>query len=164
MKTCSVCGKIYKDEHLNFCLEDGGVLIEDKDDAPPTILLNQTRTTNPNYSDYEPSSPWGTQPIQTYQQSQPVYQNYQSPGMPTGSNQVLPIISLVLGIVGVFCCWGGIAFGIGAAITGYIGYQNAERDPMNYGGRGMAIAGLVLGIVALVFSALFIIFSIIGSF
>lgn len=146
MKSCSICNQIYNDENLNFCLNDGGVLIEDKDDAPPTIQMNQVRTTQPNWSEHEPSSPWGSQPLQQQQPNQPFYP---MAAMPPGQNQVLPTISLVLGILSIvlFCCYGGFPFGIAAMITGFLGYQNTNNDPQQYGGRSMAIAGMVLGII-----------------
>jgi len=162
MKTCSICNQIYNDENLNFCLNDGGVLIDDKDDAPPTIQMNQVRSTNPNFSDYEPSSPWGSQPLQQHQPNQPLYQTANTV---SGQNQVLPTISLVLGICGLvlWCCYGGFPFGIAALITGYLGYQNAEKEPLQYSGRGMAIAGMILGIVSFLGTIMLIILGIAGS-
>ncbi|MCY7376645.1 MAG: DUF4190 domain-containing protein [Pyrinomonadaceae bacterium] len=145
MKSCSICNQTYTDANLNFCLNDGGVLIEARDDAPPTIQMNRGRTTQPNWSLNEPSSPWGSQPLQP-QQNQNLY-----PMATTapGQDQVLPTVSLVLGILSIvlFCCYGGFPFGIAAMITGYLGYQNTNNDPQQYGGRGMAIAGMVLGII-----------------
>lgn len=162
MKTCSICNQIYNDENLNFCLNDGGVLIDDKDDAPPTLQMNRVRTTDPNFSAYQPSSPWGSQPLQQQQPNQPLYQMANTTA---AQNQVLPTISLVLGICGLFlwCCYGGFPFGIAALITGYLGYQNAEKEPLRYGGRGMAIAGMVLGTIGLLMTIMLIIVGVAGS-
>jgi hypothetical protein len=55
--------------------------------------------------------------------------------------------SLVLGIVGVFMCF-VIVPSILAVIFGGIGVSRANRNPA-VGGRGRAIAGLLLGIVSL---------------
>ena len=36
--------------------------------------------------------------------------------------------------------------------------KNVDTDPMKYGGRGMAIAGMVIGIVTFLASVFFLIF------
>ena len=64
-----------------------------------------------------------------------------------GQNQTLPIVSMVLGIISIVTCCYGLPFGIAAAITGYIGMNNANNNPMIFGGRGFAIAGLIMGII-----------------
>ncbi len=80
-------------------------------------------------------------------QNQQIGQNtpFQPPAPGTGSvNQTLPIISLVLGIVSL-CCYISPLTGLGALITGYLGMKNANNDPRAYGGKGLAIAGMILG-------------------
>jgi len=74
------------------------------------------------------------------------------PGPRVRSGQVHPvaIVSLVLGIMSLTmgcCCWLHIPLGIGAAITGGFGISMAKQGS---GGKGMAIAGLVMGIIALI--------------
>jgi hypothetical protein len=67
------------------------------------------------------------------------------------------VASLVLGIVGMallFVPFIGVLLGILAVVFGYMGMKRAEA---NGGGRGLAIAGLVLGIVAAAFGLLFVI-------
>jgi hypothetical protein len=56
------------------------------------------------------------------------------------------------------CCAGGIWLGVPAAVLGFLGLRNAENNPMRYSGRGMAIGGIVLGIITFLASVLFIIF------
>lgn len=60
-----------------------------------------------------------------------------------GQNKTLAIVSLVCGILG-FCC--GI-LGIVGVVTGFMAKNNADANPAEYGGRGMAIAGIILGAV-----------------
>jgi hypothetical protein len=161
MKKCPVCNQTYTDETLNFCLSDGGTLTKVTDDPPPTVFMNQARQTNQNWTKNEPFTPPSYQPISPWQNQQinqnPVYMSsnpYQTP------NQTLPTVSLVLGIIGVvFCCW-GFPFGIAALITGYLGYNNSNTNPTMYGGRGLAIAGMILGAIS-IFEVLF--FIIIGA-
>lgn len=162
MKTCTVCNQTYHDDNLNFCLNDGGLLTEYRDDAPPTIQLNRGRTTQPNWSENEPSSPWGSQPMQPRNQTFYPVANQMSV---QGQNQTLPTVSLVLGIMSIvlFCCYGGLPLGLAAIITGWLGYQNTNNDPMQFGGRGMAIAGMIMGAVGLIGMILLIILGVLGN-
>ncbi len=71
-----------------------------------------------------------------------------SAGAPQQSG--LAITSLVLGILGLVCMLGPLT-GIPAIICGHIAHNRTRRDPQQYGGGGMAIAGFVLGYVSLVY-------------
>jgi hypothetical protein len=80
-------------------------------------------------------------------QNQEIGQNtpFQPPPVtPDGANKTLPIISLVFGIVSL-CCYVSPLTGIVALITGYLGMKNANNDPANFGGKGLAIAGMITG-------------------
>jgi hypothetical protein len=61
-----------------------------------------------------------------------------------GLNQTLPIISLVLGILSL-CCYVSPVTGLGALITGFLGMKNANNNPAEYGGKTLAIVGMILG-------------------
>jgi hypothetical protein len=85
-------------------------------------------------------------PVQSWE-DQPVGQNtpFQPPAAGTGSlNQTLPIVSLVLGILSL-CCYISPITGIAALITGFMGMKNVNRDPATYGGKTLAIIGMILG-------------------
>jgi len=159
MKICSICNQTYTDENLNFCLSDGGLLTQLKDDSPPTIQMNESRTTQSNWGNYETASPWQNQPLQTNQSSIPNQQFY-PPGAVRGKDQTLPTISLILGILGIVlsCCYLGFPLGLAAAVTGYLGFQNTNKDSMQYGGRGLAIAGMILGAIGFLVNLLLVIF------
>ena len=164
MKRCLKCGQTYSDETLNFCLNDGELLIRQAgyeppptqfaDDSPPTVLLNQPRVTNPiDWAHSSLAHPQGSTPATTNQQ-------FGIAGYSAARDQTLATISLVMGIVSVFavCCLGGIWLGLPAAIVGFIAMRNVENNPAKYSGRGMAIAGMVLGIVTFLASLFFLIF------
>ena len=90
-------------------------------------------------------------------QNQQIGQNtpFQPPAAGTGSvNQTLPIVSLVFGIVSL-CCYISPLTGIVALVTGYMGLKNANNDPANYGGRGLAIAGMITGGVFLLLGLIY---------
>lgn len=157
MKICSVCNQTYADDNLNYCLTDGGTLTSYNDDAPPTIMLNRARTTQQNWENYQtPPTNWGNQPLQQQNQSyQPVPQNQPFyPAAVQGQNQVMPTVSLVLGIVSIMfaCCYGGIPFGAAALILGLIGLKNVNENPIQFGGRGLAVGGIVTGVIGLLIS------------
>lgn len=69
---------------------------------------------------------------------------FQPPVAAGGQNQVLPIVSLVFGIISV-CCYVSPLTGLVALITGFLGMKNANNDPNQYGGKGLAIAGMITG-------------------
>ena len=159
MKICQVCKQTYSDDTQNYCLNDGNILEKVGDDAPPTVFMNQARTTNQNWSDYETKNQWQNQPLANNQPYGMVGQN--APLKAEGQNQTLAIVSLILGILGIlltFCCYAGIPLGIGALITGYLATNNIKNEPMVYSGRGMALGGMITGALGLVFTIFWIIF------
>lgn len=145
MKHCPKCGKSYSDPQLNFCLEDGELLMQPSvteqaylDDTPPTVMLNEARVTNP--------ANWQA-PVVPYQQPQ-----MHAPYAAAGPNQTLAITSLCLGISSVtigWCCSLGLLLGPAALITGLIALSQIKKDPQKYTGRGLAIGGIVTGSVFL---------------
>lgn len=46
MKVCPTCQQTYADEGLNFCLNDGAVLVKKDAPAPETVFMNQPPPTN----------------------------------------------------------------------------------------------------------------------
>ncbi len=72
----------------------------------------------------------------------------------------MAITSLVLGIVG--CCFLGPLTGIPAAIVGGLAMKKIKNEPTVYGGNGMALAGLILGILATVIGIITIILFVAG--
>jgi hypothetical protein len=72
----------------------------------------------------------------------------------------LGIAAMVLGIVAVVipCFWVLQVPGVLAVIFGAISLSQFKRSPERYTGRGMAIAGLVLGLVSIVILVLVLTF------
>lgn len=70
----------------------------------------------------------------------------------------LAIWSLVLSLVGLlgFCC-GGPVLGIAAVICGHLGLSKINANP-NLQGRGLALAGLIIGYFAVVSWVLYLLF------
>ncbi|WP_197429204.1 DUF4190 domain-containing protein, partial [Microbacterium sp. CCH5-D1] len=84
-----------------------------------------------------------------------------APPRPTSG---LAVTSLVCGIAGVVLIWAilPILASIAAVITGHMALKQTKSDP-SVGGRGMAIAGLILGYAMIAIGA-FTLISIIISF
>ncbi|MEJ7624943.1 MAG: DUF4190 domain-containing protein [Pyrinomonadaceae bacterium] len=158
MKQCPQCFKTYTDDELNFCLNDGEMLssflrqpLSDlfPGEPSPTALLDDARRTNPFG---RPAAA----PLATWPPQSPLHRNFTTASFLQKRDQTLPTIALVLGLVSVplLCCYGGIWLGLPAAVLGFLGVRNAGNDPGKYGGRGMAVGGMVLGIVTFLISIL----------
>lgn len=63
---------------------------------------------------------------------------------------VLGIFSLTLGL----CCCYGIPFNFLGLVFSIVGFSQINHEPQRYGGKGIAIAGLVLSILSLLLSFL----------
>ena len=61
----------------------------------------------------------------------------------------LAVTSLILGVLSFVAC--SILTGIPAIITGHIAHNRSRKAPHQFGGRGLAVAGLVLGYLSLAF-------------
>ncbi len=63
-----------------------------------------------------------------------------------GQNKTLAIVSLVLSLLSIPCC-GLIIVGIAGAITGFMAKGKADGNPAEYGGRSLALAAIVIGLL-----------------
>jgi hypothetical protein len=164
MKICPVCKQQYNDVDLNFCLSDGTALMQlEKDSPPPTIFMDAPRNTNPQFDFPQqqtsaPLSEWQTKPF-------PAPTGSTFPLNRVSQDQTLPTISLVLGIIGLlgFCCYLGLPLGLAAVITGYLGMKNVDKDPIKYGGKGLAIGGIIVGAISFLLNLLMIFIGIISN-
>jgi hypothetical protein len=109
-----------------------------------------------------PSQPYpgyGPPPSQPYPgygppPSQP-YSGYGPPG--TEHRNGMGTTSLVLAIIGLLLVWsvvGGVVLGLGGVVTGFVARGRVKRGHATNG--GVAIAGIVLGALAIVVGLLFI--------
>jgi len=93
------------------------------------------------------------------------YQQYQQPGvtvvnqtMMRPNNSGLCVAAMVLGIIAIVLFWApffGIVLGILATIFGAVGIPSSAKK--GQAGKGMGIAGLIMGIIALAINIIFII-------
>jgi len=168
MKVCPRCKKVYSDDTLNFCLDDGELLMIQQPspggyiEEPPTRVLDQARVTDP-ISWAQP--PTVQAPGQWTAPGPMVQQQFGGFAVARRPDQTLATVAMVLGIISiaVSCCYGGIWLGIPAAITGFIALQKTNSNNEKYGGRGLATAGIVLGGISFLITLLIVIGAIAGS-
>ena len=80
-----------------------------------------------------------------------------TPPPPAGPRNGLGIATLVLAIIGLVFCWtvvGGVPLGLCAVIIGFVAWGRVKRGEATNG--GVAIAGIVLGFLAIIVSLVFI--------
>ena len=80
---------------------------------------------------------------------------FQPPVAAGGQNQTLAIVSLVLGILGLVSC--GIAAPF-ALVTGFMARKKIANNPNEFGGSGLALAGMIIGAIGTLLLVLFILY------
>jgi apolipoprotein N-acyltransferase len=73
----------------------------------------------------------------------------------------LAIVSLVLGVLGVPCC-AFFVLGIAAVVTGLLARRQIDTSQGRLKGNGMAMAGVVLGVVSILVSLVYWILALTG--
>lgn len=145
--------------------------------SPPVKDFSGSNQSSPFDSPFGNSDPFNqNQPMQqaewtpppapqTNWQNQEMSANASSAPAVAGQslNQTLPIISLVLGIISL-CCYVSPFTGIAALITGYLGMKNANNNPTQYGGKTLAIVGMILGGLFLLIGIVYYIFWLVIGF
>ena len=86
---------------------------------------------------------FGGQSISPYPAPYPAPPAYYPQGQMVNSG--LAIASMVCGIAGYLTCWFVGILGIPAVICGHMAINQINNSPVPVAGRGMAIAGLILG-------------------
>lgn len=150
MRSCPKCGRSYPDANINFCLDDGELLLQSDsassasslDYEPPTMMMDSARVTK------ESNWPTVEQPMQQWQPPAPPMTNH----IQTAPEQTLPVVSLSLGIGAMtigWCCSLGLLLAPASIITGIIALNQIKKDPAGHTGRGLAIGGIVTGAIYL---------------
>lgn len=81
-----------------------------------------------------------------------------------GPNQTMSYVSLGLGILSMLCCF-SIVTGPAAVITGFMARGKANNDPEAYGGGGLALVGMILGVIGtILFIVLIVLQFFLGAF
>jgi hypothetical protein len=158
MKRCPRCNRIYSEDDLNFCLDDGELLQHYADEQPtrplrdvaepPTVMLDPPRATDP--IGWGPSQPIGQWQGQTVASPQTQFQAYPMAGMP---NQMLAIMSLGFGVGSLvigWCCYIGFLLGPAGIVLGIVSLIQIKNNPQLYAGKPLAWVGIGAGSAFLV--------------
>lgn len=112
------------------------------------------------------SAPSGAQPAAPGGAVAPATQAQTAPGVPVihppPPTSGLAIASMVCGIIGLLTCGFFAIGGIPAVICGHMAMSSINRSTEAMEGRGMAIAGLIMGYLSIVLQILAIIFVVVG--
>ena len=185
MKRCPACNQTYADDELSFCINDGTALLRvlgSSYDPQATIMAPPPSVTEPPPPGYnDAGSGWSTPSSYTPPQSwnspgawqppppppQPL-QSMPPAGMPRVGKpqpQPLAVASLICGIIGItvgLIC-GGPFMAIVAIVLGIIGLLQIKNAPQRYSGKALAIIGIALGALWIVFILFWILIFIIGA-
>jgi hypothetical protein len=129
--------------------------------AAPSYSEPEPTPVTPQYAEPEPAPAQQFNPFQgqSSPQNAPIAQTEWTPPPTPGQggqgmappaaagaklNQTLPIVSLVFGILSI-CCYVSPLTGLIALITGFLGIKNVKNDSRQYGGKTLAIIGMILG-------------------
>ena len=173
MKYCPQCKRQFSEAWLSFCSDDGTPLAQELTPAAdpnwdPRIREPKVQTPDEQPTQWLPREPpvaggWiapderppmnpGIWQQPTPPATYPVYPHKTNP------NQGLALASMLTGIAGVLLasCFGPVP-GIVALVLGLVALSQIKKSPEKYGGKGMAIAGIVIGSLTIVFYVLLII-------
>jgi Domain of unknown function (DUF4190) len=161
MRRCPKCNQHYADEWLTFCTQDGTSLVDvptPTGEPPPTIVqspmppsVSPTEQPTLDMPDrFVPPPPPFAPPAQ-YIPPQPMPRQSgwappPPPPYPVRPQQSLAGASLVCGILSItlgLCCYFGILTAPIGLVMGIVALVQIKNDPTKFGGKGMAIAGIV---------------------
>lgn len=152
-----------REEEFNALIASGRIAptaLVWKEGMAEWMTLDQVRQTGAFLAASPYNSPYGS-PYQTpgapgaFPQPAYVYHNF---GPRTSG---LAIASLICGIVAFISCF--FPLGIPAIICGHMAMSRISAEPFLITGRGMAVIGLVLGYIAVLAVAAFVVFMVIAA-
>lgn len=175
IKRCPTCNQEFTDEWLTFCTNDGTSLVtvdRSSEEPPPTIIsmppsmspLEQPTMDMPGTGSSQPQ-PYKPPDFGQFRAPQPGpmqpgWKAPPPPAYPRASEKNLALVSMIFGILSLVgtCCYFGILTGPVAVGLGIYALMLIKKDPNKYGGKGMAITGIVTGGLSLVLVLLFFLF------
>lgn len=178
MKRCPMCDRTY-DDSQTFCVNDGATLVSDAAGSSYDPMKTIVATPPPPQSQSAPLPPPGFgsgdlpggQAPAAWQAPPPqggsAWGSNLPPasatpfGAPQGQQNGLAIGSLVCGLLSPFCC--GLLTAIPAIVLGFMAISKNKADPAHYGGKGMAIGGIIGGSLGILTTILYIIINIVAN-
>lgn len=177
MKRCPTCNRTFDEDWLAFCTDDGTTLIDEassRSEPPPTMMAppmppsvspSEQPTINLSPSGgFQPQQPYSPPaPYGPPREMQPVWRPPPPPPIAPQPQQGLAVASLVCGIFSVTIgwCYVGLVSGPVAIALGIAALVQVKNKPEQYGGKPLAIAGIVTGALPFVVLLLIIVLAVI---
>lgn len=145
MKRCPVCNATFDDPYLSFCPNDGTPLVRMSPDEAHTVLMSAPDPAPTVAAKIPPApQPYG------WANDNPAQWTPPPPPAIRGAatqQQTLAVASMILGLVGITFGWicGGPFFALLAVVMGIVSLFQIKKDPVRYGGKPLALIGLILG-------------------
>ncbi len=171
MKYCPQCKRQFNEAWLSFCSDDGTPLVQEltppsDPNWDPRIREPQVQTPDEQATQWLPREPpvaggW-IAPDERPPMSPGVWQAPRPPAVyprTPSPSQNLAMASMIVGLSGILLSWCfGPVPGIVALVLGLVALSQIKKSPEKYTGKGMAIAGIVIGAVNIAFYILLLIF------
>jgi hypothetical protein len=182
MKHCPTCNKTFVDDGLSYCIHDGTPLVGGQvssdpelqvtkilSEAPPTAVVPPPATVDS--WGVEPSQPKTPEPYGWANEAPPVWIPPQPPRpiIRQQQQQTMAVLSLIFGIAAITFGWicGGPFFAVLALILGTVALSQIKRNPLQYGGKPLALGGMITGgivlLIHLVLLVFWLVFSMVGA-
>jgi Domain of unknown function (DUF4190) len=170
MKYCPQCKRQFSEAWLSFCSDDGSPLVQELTPAAdpnwdPQIRGPKVQTPDEEATQWLPretpvAGGW-IAPDERPPMSPGVWTPPPAPAVyprTPGPSQGLATASMIVGLAGILLSWCfGPVPGIVALVLGLVALSQIKKSPEKYTGKGMAIAGVVIGAVTLAFYVLLVI-------
>ena len=170
MKYCPQCKRQFSEAWLSFCSDDGTPLVQEMTPAAdpnwdPQIREPKVQTLDEEKTQWLPREPPVAGGWIAPDERPPMSPGAWSPPPPPmaiprtpAPNQQLAAASMIVGLAGILLSWCfGPVPGVVALVLGLVALSQIKKSPEKYGGRGMAIAGIVIGALTVAFYILLII-------
>jgi hypothetical protein len=173
MKHCPTCSANFDDDDLGYCTDDGTPLLAGANpfsaDAQATRVFADPPATEvfsaPRPTEYAPPPPTPTPEPYRWANGAPPPPAWTPPPAPMypavrqqQQQTTIGLLSLIFGLASITIGWLclGLPMGILAIILGFVALSQVRKNPTQYGGKPLAIVGMVTGgIVLLVHLAIF---------
>jgi hypothetical protein len=176
MKYCPQCKRQFSEVWLSFCSDDGTPLVQELTPAQdpnwdPRIREPKVQTPNEQATQWLPREPPVAGGWIAPDERPPMSPGVWTPPPPPlvyprtqGPSQSLAMASMITGLSGILLSWCfGPVPGIAALVLGLVALSQIKKSPEKYTGKGMAITGVVIGSLTIVFYILLIIFWILAG-
>lgn len=170
MKYCPQCKRQFSEAWLSFCSDDGTPLVQELTPAAdpnwdPQIREPKVQTRDEEATQWLPREPPVAGGWIAPDERPPMSPGAWSPPPPpmviprtTAPNQQLAMASMIVGLAGILLSWCfGPVPGVVALVLGLVALSQIKKSPEKYGGKGMAIAGVVIGSLTIAFYILLVI-------